>query len=94
MSKSNWELWALVIAIIEFDVNYYVYSITKSALDILTIIVASMILVLIFVLLHIYSKIGDVSESQEEFDKKLIMHKELEDIRLDLRELKRKVFRK
>jgi len=32
MPKSNWELWGLVIAVVEFDVNYFVYSQTKSLL--------------------------------------------------------------
>lgn len=94
MSKYNWELWGIVITIIEFDVNYFVYSQTKSALNILAIIVASIIVGLTFILSNIYSKITEVIGSQDKINQKFIRDKELEDIRLDLREIKREVFKK
>ncbi len=93
MSQSNWELWALIIVIAEFDINYYIYSTTESILNLLIVIVSSVIIALGFILFHIYSKMNDLDNVQNETDKKLKMYKELEDIRLDLRELKRKVFK-
>lgn len=94
MVKGSWELWGIVIAIIEFDINYFVYTQTKSFLNVLVIIVASLIFALAFILSNIYSRIKMIESSQEEFNKRLIRDKELEDIRLDLREMKREVFRK
>jgi len=94
MSKSNWELWALVIAIVEFDLNYYVYLRTQSLVDILTIIVASLILALMFIISHVYVKLKENSDMIEELDKRLKLYKELENIRVDVRELKNEVFRK
>ena len=94
MPKSNWELWGLVIAVVEFDVNYFVYVKTNSLLNVLTIIVASLIFTLALILSNIYIKIRDVEDRQEEINQKLIRDKELEDIRLDLREVKRKVFKR
>ena len=40
MFKTNWELWGLLIAIIEFDINYFIYSQTKSIQSILIVVVA------------------------------------------------------
>ncbi|MFA5020033.1 MAG: hypothetical protein WC533_02955 [Candidatus Pacearchaeota archaeon] len=93
MPKSMWELWAVIITIVEFDINYFVYSKTGSKIDVITIIGASTILPLTFIISHIYSKIKELEDKQEEAIKKLIRDKELEDIRLDLREIKRKVFK-
>ena len=94
MPKSNWELWGIIIAIIEFDINFYVYNQTKSALNILIIMVASLILALAFIISNIYYKIKDLEENQDKFNQKLIRDKELEDIRLDIREIKREMFKK
>ena len=91
MSNSTWEIWTLVIAIIEFDISYYLYSKTGSLLNVLFVIVASLILALAFIVSHIYSNIKDLVEKQEEMEKRFIREKELEDIRLDLREIKTKV---
>jgi len=94
MPKSNWELWGIIIAIIEFDINFYVYNQTKSALNILIIMVASLILALASIISNIYYKIKDLEENQDKFNQKLIRDKELEDIRLDIREIKREMFKK
>ena len=94
MPKSNWELWGLVIAVVEFDVNYFVYVKTNSLLNVLTIIVASLIFTLALILSNIYIKIRDVEDRQGEIRQKLIRDMELEDIRLDLREVKRKLFKR
>jgi len=94
MPKSNLELWGLVITVVEFDVNYFVYVKTNSLLNILMIIIASFIFILALVLSNIYVKIRDIEDRQEEINPKLIRDKELEDIRLDLREVKRKVFKR
>ena len=94
MPKSNLELWGLVITVVEFDVNYFVYVKTNSLLNILMIIIASFIFILALVLSNIYVKIRDIEDRQEEIRQKLIRDKELEDIRLDLREVKRKVFKR
>ena len=94
MPETNWELWGIIIAIIEFDINYFVYSQTKSIQNILIIIVASLIIALAFILSNIYSKIEETGIKIGEFNQKLIRSKELEDIKLDLREMKREVFKK
>ena len=94
MPKSNWELWGIIIARIEFDINFYVYNQTKSALNILIIMVASLILALASIISNIYYKIKDLEENQDKFNQKLIRDKELEDIRLDIREIKRETFKK
>ncbi len=94
MPETNLELWGIIIAIIELDINYFVYSQTKSIQNILIIIVASLIIALAFILSNIYSKIEETEAKIEEFNQKLIRNKELEDIRLDLREMKREVFKK
>lgn len=93
MSGSNW-IWGILITIIEFDINFFVYSQTKSVLNILTIIVISLILALTFIVSNIYSKINEMSDAQDKINQKFIRDKELEDIRLDLREIKREVFNK
>ncbi len=94
MPKSNWELWGIIIAIIEFDINFYVYNQTKSTLNILIIMVASLIFALAFIISNIYYKIKDLEENQDKINQKLIRDKELEDIRLDVREIKREIFKK
>lgn len=94
MPETNLELWGIIIAIIELDINYFVYSQTKSIQNILIIIVASLIIALAFILSNIYSKIEETEAKIEEFNQKLIRNKELEDIRLDLREMKREIFKK
>ena len=94
MPETNWELWGIIIAIIEFDINYFVYSQTTSIQNILIIIVASLIIALAFILSNIYSKIEETGIKIGEFNQKLIRSKELEDIKLDLREMKREVFKK
>ena len=94
MAQSNWELWGIIIAIIEFDINYYVYSATGSLLNILFIAVASLILILAFVLSNVYLQIKSISLNQEETEQKLIRYKELEDIRLDLREIKKELLKR
>ncbi len=91
MSKSNWELWAVIIGIVEFDINYYIYSETKSLANILMIIVISMILGLAFIISNIYEKIKDNEEKLETLNQKLIRYKELEDIRVDIREIKKEL---
>lgn len=93
MSESNWELWGIIIAIIEFDINYYIYSETGSIINVLVVLVASIIFALAFVLSHIYAKIKEIEIAQEDINKRLIRDKELEDIRLDLRDIKRKVLK-
>jgi len=62
-------------------------------LNILIITVASLILALAFIISNIYYKIKDLEEKQDKFNQKLIRDKELEDIRLDIREMKRKIFK-
>ena len=91
MSTTNWELWGIIIAIVEFDINYFVYNQTKSLVNVLAIVVASLILILAFILSNIYQEIKKLIENQEELNQRLIRDKELEDMRLDLRQLKRKV---
>ena len=94
MSKTNWELWGIIIAIIEFDINYFVYSRTGSVSSILMLIIVSLIFALAFILSDIYSKIKSIEDNQEEINKRIIRDKELEDIRLDLREVRRLIFKK
>jgi len=82
----------LIIAIVEFDINYYLYSRTDSLLNVFFVILASLIFVLAFILSHIYIRINEMADELAEIEKRFIREKELEDIRLDLREMKRKVF--
>ena len=89
MSKNNLELFGIIFAIIEFDINYFVYRRTGSVSNVLMVVTVSLILALAFILSDVYSKIKDIEENQEEFNKKIIRNRELEDIRLDLREIKR-----
>ncbi len=93
-TTNNWELWGIIIAIIEFDINYFIYVRTGSVNSIIIVIVLSLILALVFIISNVYSKIYDLSDKQDEIDKRLIRYGELEDIRLDLREIKRGVFKK
>lgn len=76
----------------EFDINYYLYSRTDSLLNVFFVILASLIFVLAFILSHIYIRINEMADELAEIEKRFIREKELEDIRLDLREMKRKVF--
>jgi len=94
MPKSNWELWGIIIAIIEFDINYYIYSQTESIINVLIVIISSLIIALTFIISDVYSKIKESTKTIDEFNKKLIRDKEFEDIRLDLREIKREIFKK
>ena len=94
MSESNWSLFGIVIAIIEFDLNYYIYSKTGSALNVVIVILTSLIIALAFIIFSIFSNLDNIQERQEELERRFIREKELEDIRLDLREIKRNVFRK
>ena len=83
----------IIIAIVEFDINYFVYNQTGSILNVLIILLVSLIFALAFILSNIYSKIKGLIETQDQFSQKFIRDKELEDIRLDLREIKREIFR-
>lgn len=94
MSKISWELWGIIIVIIEFNINYFIYIQTKSLVNILIIAVTSLIIALVFIFSHIYSKIDEIFEKSNEINQKLIRYKELEDIRLDIRELKREMSKK
>ena len=94
MSKSNWELWGIIIAIVEFNINYFIYTRTGSFSNVLMVIIVSLIFALAFILSDIYSRIKIAEENQEEANKKIKRDKELEDIRLDLREIKRHIFKK
>ena len=94
MSASNWEIWGLIIAILEFDINFYIYQKTASLLNVIIVIGASIIFALAFILSNIYMKIKEIEEKEEEISKKIIRDKELEDIRLDLREIKREIFKR
>ena len=58
------------------------------------VIIVSLIFALAFILSDIYSRIKIAEENQEEANKKIKRDKELEDIRLDLREIKRHIFKK
>jgi len=81
MSQSNWELWAIVIVIIEFDINYVIYLKTQSFANILTVITTSIIFALAFILFNIFNRLKELSSNQEEFNKTLIRYKELEDVK-------------
>ncbi len=94
MPKNSWELWGIIIAIIEFNINYFVYSRTGSISNVLMIIIVSLIFALAFILSDIYSKIKSIEDNKDEINKKIIRDKELEDIRLDLREMRRQIFKK
>ncbi len=43
MSKSNWELWGIIIAIVEFNINYFIYTRTGSFSNVLMVIIVSLI---------------------------------------------------
>ena len=59
----------------------------------LFIITAVIFIVLLIVLTKFDNKLKDIEERVGELDKRFKTYKELEDIRLDLRELKREVFK-
>jgi len=71
-----------------------VYIQTKSLSNIFIVIIASLILALAFILSNIYSELKEIKDAQEKINQKFIRDKELENMRLDLREIKKEVFKK
>ena len=70
------------------------YIQTKSLSNIFIVIIASLILALAFILSNIYSELKEIKDAQEKINQKFIRDKELENMRLDLREIKKEVFKK
>lgn len=90
MERDKWGLYGLIIAMIELDVNIFVYIKTKSFTNVIIIIAASLFFILIVIISDALSKIKEDSEKIDKITEKLKRAEDLIDIRADINYLKRK----
>ncbi len=93
MDENKWGLYGLIFGIIEFNLNLLLYIYLKSVTVIIWTISLSFAFIAVIILMDKFSQIKNNSIMIEELIEKLKRAEELSDIRLNIRELQRKVFK-
>ena len=93
MDENKWGLYGLIFGVIEFNLNLLLYIYFKSEIIILLVISVSFAIVILIILLDNLNRIDSNSKKIEEVIEKLKRTEELNDMRLNIKELQRKVFK-
>jgi len=93
MSENKWGLYSLIIGIIELNLNLFLYIYFESEEIVLWVILVSLAVIVLIILMDKLGRIEENSNKISSLIEKLKRKEELDDIRLDVRELKRKVLR-
>ena len=86
-------VYGLIFGIIEFNLNLLIYIYLKSITIIIWVILQSFTLVVVIILINNFTQIKNNSTEIKELTERLKKTEELYDIRLNIKELQRKVFK-
>lgn len=93
MDENKWGLYGLVIGIVEFNLNLLLYIYLKSIVVVFWVVSLSFAFIAVIILIDRFGEIKNNSLKIEELTEKLKRAEELSDIRLNIKELQRKVFK-
>jgi len=93
MNENKWGFYGLIFGIIEFNLNLILYIYLKSITLIIWIISLSLALAVIIIMVDRFTQIKNNTTQIKELTEKLKRTEELNDIRLNIKELQRKVFK-
>ena len=94
MDENKWGLYGLIIGIIEFNLNLILYIYLKSIAILMWVLLGSFAIIVLVIITDRFNKIEENTQSINNLNKRFKTLEELNNIRLDIRELKRKVFKK
>jgi len=93
MDENKWGLYGLIFGIVEFNLNLLVYIYLESVVLILWVVLVSLSLVVLIIVASKFSQINNNSRSIEKLIERLKRTDELIDLRVNIKELQRKVFK-
>jgi len=94
MDENKWGLYGLIFGIVEFNLNLLVYIYLESIMVVLWIILISSSLVVLMVIASMFRQLNDNSKNIEDLIERLKRTDELIDLKVNIKELQRKVFKK
>ena len=93
MNENKWGLYGLIFGIVEFNLGLLIYIFLNSITVIVWVVSLSFAFILVLILVNALNQIKANSCYIDELIEKLKRTEELNDIRLNIKELQRKVFK-